>query len=443
MFKGLYLKNFRGFKKADIQLSRINVLVGPNNSGKSSILSALGLLSQTTASTDQNAALVLRDKIDLGTYEDVVYNNDVHLNVEIGIEFDNEIMPSRYTSGELPAGFIRMVFGYRRHLKQIYLHSYLLEVPRGEKVLETGFSPKTERQIVHFLNGPLSVGDKRKFSRYVRRFNFVPYFFYPFLSRSRDLSKRDIADKAGLSMDLRHHLERLEYLGPFREQPNRTYMFSGESPSSVGIGGERAIDILVADHLKKGKGKKHLLDKTSEWLRKSKISRKMELRPLTERHFEIRLQHSRSGEFENLADVGFGCSQVLPVLVSGLNLSEGRAMIVEQPELHLHPRAQAELGTFFKEIAVKGNQVFIETHSEHLLLRLQSHVARGDLSPRDINVFYVGAKEKGGKSTTFLPLDKDGYFTKDWPEGFFPERLEEAKRIAIINKSKRSKKARR
>lgn len=442
MFKALYLKNYRGFSELDIPLSKLNVFVGPNNSGKSSILSALGILSQTVLSTDQEAALVLRHKLDLGTFEDIVHNNDIRLRIEIGVDFEPGELYGRGPRTEAPCGFIGMAFGYRRLRKQIYLHSFRLEIPRGNKILETGFSTNTERQIVHFVRKPLKTTEKRKLSRRVRFFNFIPLFFHPILDKDVGRTETRFAEQAhNLAIYLRHGLERLEYLGPFRDKPERTYMFSGEAPLSVGVHGERAIDILVADYFKKGKAKRGLLEKTSEWMNTSGVSRKMILKELSERHFEIKLQHKESGEIENLADVGFGCSQVLPVIVSGFNLPPGTTMVVEQPELHLHPRAQAELGTFFKEMAVKGNQVFIETHSEHLLLRLQSHVAKGDLSPEDINVFYVGAKKKGGKSATFLRLDNDGYFIEDWPEGFFPERLEEAKRIAVNNLAKRSRKA--
>ena len=78
-----------------------------------------------------------------------------------------------------------------------------------------------------------------------------------------------------------------------------------------------------------------------------------------------------------------------------------------------------------------GNtQIFVETHSEHLLLRLQSHVASGDLSPNDISIFYVFVNDEGKKEAVNLPLNDKGIFLTEWPEGFFPERLNEAKRLA-------------
>lgn len=97
----------------------------------------------------------------------------------------------------------------------------------------------------------------------------------------------------------------------------------------------------------------------------------------------------------------------------------------------MHPKAQAGLGTFFKDLSKNNDtQVFIETHSEHLLLRLQSHIAEGKLDKNDISIFYVYANENGKKEVVSLPINDNGIFTKEWPEGFFPERLNEAKKLA-------------
>ena len=135
--------------------------------------------------------------------------------------------------------------------------------------------------------------------------------------------------------------------------------------------------------------------------------------------------------------MGYGCSQILPILISGTTLPDDSALLIQQPEIHLHPRAQAGLGTFFKDLSKKNTQLFIETHSEHLLLRLQSHIAAGELDPNDVSVFYVYANEEGKKEAINLPINTKGIFTKEWPEGFFPERLNEAKRIAKASLGKK------
>jgi predicted ATPase len=121
------------------------------------------------------------------------------------------------------------------------------------------------------------------------------------------------------------------------------------------------------------------------------------------------------------------------VLVGGYHRPPGSILIVEQPEIHLHPKAQAEVGTFLAGVVDRGVQVFAETHSEHLLLRIQSHVAAGDLAADDVNVFSVFSDEETKRKICLrIPVGEDGFFTEEWPRGFFPERLAEARRLSML-----------
>jgi predicted ATPase len=139
-----------------------------------------------------------------------------------------------------------------------------------------------------------------------------------------------------------------------------------------------------------------------------------------------------------LADVGYGVSQILPVLVGGYGLVRDALFIVEQPELHIHPKAQAEVGEFFCELVQNGIQSIVETHSEHLILRIQQKVALGELDPSDVAVSYINPTPQG-KQIVDLPLGRDGLFTVPWPGGFFEERKKEAFQLArapVIRKRK-------
>lgn len=133
-------------------------------------------------------------------------------------------------------------------------------------------------------------------------------------------------------------------------------------------------------------------------------------------------------------DVGIGISQVIPVLVSAFGFEE-QLIAIEQPEIHLHPALQAELGDVFINSAMtKSNTFILETHSEHLILRILRRIREtttGTLSkgvapvrPEDVAVLYV-QRGKGGAEVVEIPIRADGEFITDWPEGFFPERAEE------------------
>ncbi|MYA70749.1 AAA family ATPase [Candidatus Poribacteria bacterium] len=143
--------------------------------------------------------------------------------------------------------------------------------------------------------------------------------------------------------------------------------------------------------------------------------------------FEVRLIDTRRKEPVSVAlpDVGFGVSQLLPFIVQSL-ASDRRIISIEQPEVHVHPKLQADLGDLLAE-AIKEprqNRFIIETHSEHLILRLQRLVRKKEIKPEDISVIYVSRRPEGAKAER-LHLDEAGDFIDEWPNGFFLERLRE------------------
>lgn len=127
-------------------------------------------------------------------------------------------------------------------------------------------------------------------------------------------------------------------------------------------------------------------------------------------------------------DVGFGISQVLPMLVLAYFVREGTTIIAEQPEIHLHPRAQAGLAELMVEVAKERNvQFIVETHSEHLFRRLQTLMAEDRISADECRLYFVDRDEE--KKTRLTPLEVDKYGrVKNWPEDFFGDAVGEVER---------------
>jgi hypothetical protein len=225
-------------------------------------------------------------------------------------------------------------------------------------------------------------------------------------------------------------LENVDYIGPMRTPPQRTYLQTGEATSRIGAQGENWSSNLVLDLNKPVRGRR-VEREMREWMQSAQLASDVRPRWSSDRMYEIEVQHPGSLEYENLADVGQANSQVMPVLVGGFRLHEDATYLVEEPEIHLHPRAQAELGDFFLKLYERGVQVMVETHSEYLLLRLQQHVARGLIKPEDILFYYVSVRRRK-KTVRRLALDSSGRFTRPIPRGFYPERLEEAKKLARL-----------
>ncbi|MBK8578097.1 MAG: AAA family ATPase, partial [Candidatus Accumulibacter sp.] len=124
------------------------------------------------------------------------------------------------------------------------------------------------------------------------------------------------------------------------------------------------------------------------------------------------------------SDVGVGISQVLPIVV-GAVAPGGSVLAIEQPELHIHPAMQVALGDLFIEGATKrGMSFLIETHSEHLILRLMRRIREGSISPTQIGVVFVEPVQ-GGRRFVELGIDEEGDFIDEWPGGFFEESFRE------------------
>ena len=243
------------------------------------------------------------------------------------------------------------------------------------------------------------------------------------LCRSDDT---EIFDAAGLAMEIGADLEQtlglLYPISPFRRRPERWYIFRGTSPQDVGYQGDLLPELLLR--------RPELVDETNEWLKRLEIDYELEVKPIgtdSGDFFEVRLIDTRRKERVSVAlpDVGFGISQLLPFIVQSL-VSEKQIISIEQPEVHVHPKLQADLGDLLAAAikAPRQNQFIVETHSEHLILRLQRLVRKQQIKPEDVSVIYVSRGPEGAKAER-LHLDKDGDFIDEWPNGFFLERLRE------------------
>lgn len=140
---------------------------------------------------------------------------------------------------------------------------------------------------------------------------------------------------------------------------------------------------------------------------------------------ELVLVDQRTNTVVTHRDVGIGISQVLPVLVMAYG-SQNKLLAMEQPEIHLHPALQAELGDVFIEAALgsRQNTFILETHSEHLILRLMRRIREGKISPDDVGVVFVEPLERGSRFIE-LRIDEEGDFIDEWPGGFFEESFHE------------------
>ena len=218
---------------------------------------------------------------------------------------------------------------------------------------------------------------------------------------------------------------RIRYLGPLRKSPTRIERLVEKSKTYVGREGEGVASILHRDPT--------TVVTVNKYMREMSIPYELHVRKLDPdgagtlgEIIALQLVDLRSNVILSLEDVGFGISQVLPLLVQ-LAISKKDLVLIEQPELHLHPAIQAHFGDLLIEGSKesKANQFIIETHSEHLLLRLQRRIREGSLPSEDLRIYYIDANSELGSYAQLIELDDNGEFITPWPNGFFPERLDE------------------
>lgn len=425
MFTTLHLTNFKAWRDTgELKLKPVTMLLGTNSSGKSTLIQSLLLLKQTVQSPDRTVHLNLggdevNDLFNFGSFDDVL-NQAAEAPRQFSVAFDFKRDGSaRISEGSFECSYGKTSSG---------------SVAVQTMVLRTG---ESEFRVVRRDKGAFSVFVDDETQPRVKGRNYAP-------ERSIALSADAIAalDKEGqlaedLSLAIRRELEGINYLGPLRRKPERDYPWNKTKPGEVGSDGRAAIDALLASALLKGEGQNEVVEGVSKWLARMKVAQKLEVRQQG-RSSRYELVIHRDGVACNLRDVGIGVSQVLPVLVLAYFAPAGSTIILEEPEIHLHPLAQSVLAELFVEVSRQRKvQFIVETHSEHLFRRLQTLVAGRKVANDAVSMYFV---ERKGKSAHLRELLLDEYGrVKDWPKDFFGDALGETREQARLMFERRQK----
>ena len=237
------------------------------------------------------------------------------------------------------------------------------------------------------------------------------------------LSNRD--ELALLHEAFEDQFARLHHLGPYRIPPQHTYGWGGDHPKNVGQHGEHTIPILLSGRIKLRSIEQDILKRLQEL----KLIHSYNIRSISEQGgiYEILVTQYDGGTAVPLTDVGFGVSQVLPVLTACYYAPEGSTLILDQPEAHLHPKAQSELADVLIDVVTnRGIQIILESHSEHLLLRLMRRIAEYEVCDEGISAdqtaFYFCEINGGNSKAEQLKVDEYGNIS-NWPKDFFGDEM--------------------
>ncbi len=452
MILGLEIENYKCFKaRTYVPFAPITVLVGQNSSGKSAILQLLAGLKQTLdAPGNTECALFSRRQksgdVDLGPVERFFHLGLMGEGFWLGFHFD---LPTprgtlgwraRIATSEQGAIDVPMVMRHEFYSVESgdLILAFDLNVPRqviGQ--IETGmdefdpFDEAVQMECPYFDTTLLALLEAQGVTaadcRAVLRKNFLPpaVYYNSETTYARDgkpvlvfRAEKQLPYSADPAREVGRFFERVDFYSPIRGVPAREMIVETIEPGGGSWeDGSNALRVLAQDE--------SLLSEVNGWLR-SLTDHSLERVEIPSRGVTVKIRDERmgGGPSLDLADVGYGITHLLPI-VTMLMSREERVVLVSQPETHVHPSLQAELGELFVHAwELRKTRSIIETHSEHLIRRLQRRVRGGRLKPEDVAILYVDRTPEGS-TVTRLRMDAAGDFIDNWPRGFFPEALNE------------------
>ena len=445
MLKHLEVNNFKAWRSLDMELGKVTGLFGTNSSGKSSVLQFLLLLKQTKNATDRGLVLDFGGPdqlVNLGTYEAVVHRGMKQEDIAWTLDWEfPELLTLDVPAGRKDVAYqgTRLRLSARVGLKKSRPSARHMTYRFSDT--DFGIGPKLGSPGVFDLE---SEGGKPRFS--FRRNRGRPRDLPGPVKTHRfpDQARTYFQNTSFLSEFESQYealMDRLFYLGPLREYPQRQYSWSGASPDGVGPRGERTVDAILAATASGEKWRFPSRERKNQtfqkivghWLEKLGLihSFRIEEIKLGSNLYHARVKTAQDSPETMLTDVGFGVSQVLPVLVLLYYVPEGSIVLMEQPEIHLHPSVQSGLADVMLEVAkTREVQIIVESHSEHLLRRFQRHVAEEKVPSSDLRLYFVHTK--GGEAELRdLRLNEWGEIG-NWPDNFFGDEMGE---IAAISKA--------
>ncbi len=372
MLKRIIIENYKAFKDATtIELRPVTVLLGKNSSGKSSICKLLSVLSYVLSDRGKGIFSLSSEDVQLGT----MYSDLFHTEILSKLKFE-------------------MAFGNHCSMNLNYM------MTGGDFLLH---------EFGAFREG-------RGFAKVYKKKEDLK----DFISLTQNIEFKEACLSAD---DFRFTLN---YIGPVREAARRSlYAMTLDVTDTykVGYRGENTPAILLKSFL----SDKKLFEMVSDWYSKHMDGQSLVFVRNGEQSGNYSLMVKRGGATVNLADVGEGSNQLLPIITQTFS-HNADITIIEQAGLHLHPSAQANVAYRIAEAAIdNGKTYLVESHSENFVLGLRNMVAHHKLSPKDVAIYYVDHDGESAYAKLY-EIEEDGSMS-DWPTGVFAEDFQLLKEI--------------
>jgi predicted ATPase len=409
----IFLKNYKGFKHQIISLEKINFLVGENSTGKTSFLKVINLLSSAEFWYDYEFN---NNEVELGYFEEIINKQTTDNFFRLGIEkqINEDDIEEKRT--------FRVLFEFQE-LKAIPTLK-IIKVNIGEYDVLIKFTkkqisyrikrqnPNNYEEWVEDFDFPKSY---KVLSQPIAR-NILPVYILIHFIESEIYKSNDIYSRSrSFGNDLLY--SNYKWLAPIRAKAKRTYesykiKFSPEGEHIPSI----LRQILAS---KSNKEKIRIISALEQFGKDSNLFDKIEVRELGKKNsspFEIIVKYENI-EIK-LPNVGYGVSQSLPLIIEILS-SKNTCFSIQQPEVHLHPKAQSAFGSFlFNAVKIDNNKFIIETHSDFTInrLRYKLHTSKKEVEFNSKVLFFERGSE--GNSITKIDINKDGSYSDKVPTNY-------------------------
>ncbi len=472
--------NFKGISKLeDFDLNKITVLSGANSCGKSSLIQLLLLFKQSFEFGTIDQVLTLnKPYVSLGNYRQITHNKVDSNKFKVIFKLtNNEVLDynpimrknfDRLFSEQDVIDFqgceLELNFHYSHVNSKIYIDLFRLEYLFHEKKIWFQSKRKRTRYDIstnslafystEYFNYRRDKSHKIGFDNEVdvkdRNINFISLFPVSFFENFEELERPSTLIRH-IGNVLRSYFRSFRYIGPLREEPKAHYINEDDTILQVGNKGQYSAHILARNSDKEcsyyeiGEDQKFSLKKDSTLLEAVKywlcdIFKMAKNITIDKRNYNsfyvINIVNENSTPIP-ITHVGFGISQVLPIIVAGLRLSENGVLILEQPEIHLHPKVQSLLFDFLYSLIKSGKTILVETHSDHFITRLRRRVAEDEenLLSNNIGLHFVHKVENNIRYE-MLGINELGNM-EYWPKDFFDQRDQDLKAIIKAQGNKR------
>ena len=411
--KGIIAISVQGFKslakESRIEIRPLTILSGANSSGKSSIMQPLLLMKQTLEAIYDPGPLLLNGPNAKFTSVNQFISR---------FQKDSNCQEFSVAIENVEDDFIlKNVFSFKKNQTLEIQKMIMKKYKRSLLLMPNQSSEHLKNAISKFLSARIKWpgGLKVVSNRCFLRIDFDPLddrgnFVLP--------SVPELYGLEGPSFVISEILRGMIHVPGLRSNPERVYPKTATGPDFPGTFENYVASIIAHWEIIKDNRLKTLEIMLSNLGLTGKVSAKV----VNDTQIELQVgrlsQAISADDLVSIADVGFGVSQVLPVLVALLVAKPGQLVYIEQPELHLHPRSQYALAQILADTAKRGVKLVVETHSALLLLQVQTLVAKGDLDPNLVKLHWFSrSDEDGTTSIESADLDENGAFG-DWPEDF-------------------------